>query len=406
MRGAGVTLEVLRVALDSIRSNKLRSLLTMLGIVIGIAAVITMVALGEGAQRAVQEQISSLGTDVLTVRPGSGWFSRGGSRAARLTVDDLRMVERNASSVARMAPEMDENFQVEFGAANANFRVVGTTPSYREISRMDLRFGRFFDLEEDQGRRRVAVLGSAVPEALGVDPLEMVGRQISIRNIGFEVVGVMEEQGGTGWFSPDEQIFVPLSTAQFRLMGTDRIESFDAQVAEGASMDVAMMQIEEAIRRAHRLRPGDDNDFWIQNRAELLGTFQETSRTFTYLLAGIATVSLIVGGIGIMNIMLVSVSERTKEIGLRKALGARRRDVLVQFLLEALVLCVVGGVLGILLGAGAARAFSEFANWNTAVSVEAVALAVLFSMAVGLFFGLWPARRAARLDPIDALRYE
>lgn len=406
MRGAGVTLEVLRVALDSIRSNKLRSLLTMLGIVIGIAAVITMVALGEGAQRAVQEQISSLGTDVLTVRPGSGWFSRGRSREARLTVDDLRMVERNASSVARLAPEMDQNFQVEFGAANGNFRVVGTTPSYREISRMELRFGRFFDAEEDRGRRRVAVLGSAVPEALGVDLLEMVGRQISIRNIGFEIVGIMEEQGGSGWFSPDEQIFVPLGTAQFRLMGTDRIESFDAQVADGASMDVAMMQIEEALRRAHRLRPGDANDFWIQNRAELLGTFQETSRTFTYLLAGIAAVSLVVGGIGIMNIMLVSVSERTREIGLRKALGARRRDVLVQFLLEALVLCVVGGVLGILLGSGAARAFSELANWNTAVSIEAVALAVLFSMAVGLFFGLWPARRAAGLDPIDALRYE
>ena len=406
MRGAGITVEVLRVALDSIRSNKLRSLLTMLGIVIGIAAVITMVALGEGAQRAVQEQISSLGTDVLTVRPGSGWFSRGRRDEAHLTVDDVQIVQRDAPTVARVAPEMDQNFQVEFGAANGNFRVVGTSASYTDVSRMELRYGRFFGPDENQGRRRVAVLGSAVPEALGLEPLEMVGRQLSIRNIDFEVIGIMEEQGGTGWFSPDEQIFVPLSTAQFRLMGTDRIESFDAQVADGASMDVAMMQIEESLRRAHRLRPGDDNDFWIQNRAELLGTFQETSRTFTYLLAGIATVSLVVGGIGIMNIMLVSVSERTKEIGLRKALGARRRDVLVQFLLEALVLCVAGGSLGILLGSGAARAFSEFANWNTAISVEAVVLAVIFSMAVGLFFGLWPARRAARLDPIDALRYE
>ena len=406
MREASLLPEILRVALGAVRDNKLRSALTMLGIVIGIAAVITMVALGEGAQRAVEEQIASLGTDVLTVRPGSGWFSRSRSDAAYLTVDDAEVVRRDAASISRVAPEMDASFQVEYGAANGNFRVVGTSTSYPAVAHAEVELGRFFDPGEAEGRRRVAVLGSTVPQALGTTALQMVGDEIAIRNITFEVIGVLEERGGTGWFSVDDQIYVPLETAQFRLMGTDRLDSFDATVAEGASMDVAMMQIEEALRRTHRLRPGDENDFWIQNRAELVGTFQETSRTLSYLLAGIAAVSLLVGGIGIMNIMLVSVSERTSEIGLRKALGARRRDVMVQFLAEALVLCLAGGLLGILLGAGASRAFNAWAGWSTAISADAVLLAVGFSGAVGLFFGIWPARRAARLDPIEALRHE
>ncbi len=402
-----VIVEVLRVALDAIRTNKLRTALTMLGIVIGIAAVITMVALGEGAQRAVQAQIESLGTRVLTVRAGSGWFSRGGrSDAVFITAEEAEAVSRRSTAVGAVAPELQDSYQLEFGRANGNFRVVGTSPAFPEVNGFEVQLGRFFDTQENQGRRRVAVLGGAVPGALGREAVELVGRRVSIRNIPFEVVGVLEEKGGSGFFSQDDQVFVPVKTAQFRLMGSDRLSAFNVKVADEASLDVATMQIEEVLRQEHRLRPGEENDFWIQNRADLMGTMQETTQTFTYLLGGIAAVSLLVGGIGIMNIMLVSVTERTREIGLRKALGARRRDVLLQFLVEALALCIGGGILGILLGAGAARAFSSFAGWNTAVSVEAVLLAVLFSAAVGLFFGLWPARRAAGLDPIDALRYE
>ena len=398
--------EILRVALDAIRANKLRSFLTMLGIVIGVGAVITMVALGEGAQRAVEDQIARLGTNVLTVRPGQGWFRGVRSGNARLTVDDAEAVAREAEAITMVAPEMDASFQVELGRTNANLRVMGTTPNFVDVNNYEVLYGRFFDASENAGRRRVAVLGGAVPATLDADPATLVGQRMSIRNVSFEIVGVLEEKGGSGWFNEDEQIFVPLSTAQFRLMGTDRLDSFNVAVESREAMPVATVQIESILRREHRLGLGDENDFWVQNSAELLGTQQETTQTFTVLLASIAAVSLLVGGIGIMNIMLVSVTERTKEIGVRKALGATKRAVLLQFLLEATALCLVGGVLGIAFGFGASALMSELANWNTAVAPEAVALAVLFSLVVGVFFGIWPARRAAKMDPIVALRYE
>ncbi|MDH3732734.1 MAG: ABC transporter permease [Gemmatimonadota bacterium] len=398
--------EILRVALDAIRANKLRSVLTMLGIVIGVGAVITMVALGEGAQRAVEAQISQLGTNVLTIRPGQGMFGgvRGGSDA-RLTVEDAAAVTA-ASAVVSIAPEMRGQLQTQFGGSNANVRVIGTTPNYASINNYTVELGRFFDEGENAGRKRVAVLGGTVPGVLGTDAATIVGRTISIRNITFEVVGVLAEKGSQGWFNEDEQLYVPIETAQFRLLGTDRLNGIKIVVQDRQAIPMAMAQVEEILRREHRIALGRDNDFNITDSQQFLQTQQETTQTFTMLLAGIAAVSLLVGGIGIMNIMLVSVTERTKEIGVRKALGATRSAVLLQFLLEATTLCMVGGLLGIAAAYGAARLLSDLASWQMAIAPEAVAMAVAFAAVVGVFFGIWPARRAASLDPIVALRYE
>ena len=398
--------EIVRVALDAIRSNKLRSFLTMLGIIIGIAAVITMVALGQGAQKAVEAQIASLGTNVLTIRPGQGWFHGVRSGSARLTMDDAAMLKSDGPEGLEVAPQMETSAQVQFGHTNANTRIVGTTADFPVISHYDLDLGRFFNDKENEGRRRVVVLGGAAPAVLNSTASQLLGQQITIKNVPFQVVGILKSKGGGGFFNEDEQIYIPITTARFRVMGTDWINSIDVQAPASMPQAVAMMDMEEVLRRAHKLRPGQDNDFRIYDRAQLMGTQQETTQTFTYLLAGIAMVSLLVGGIGIMNIMLVSVTERTREIGLRKALGATRRAVLTQFLLEALVLCMAGGILGIALGGGGAAILSSAAGWNVDVSAEAIGLAVIFSLTIGLFFGMWPARRAARLEPIVALRHE
>jgi putative ABC transport system permease protein len=399
--------EILRVALEAIRANKLRSFLTALGIIIGIAAVITMVALGEGAQRSVQARLQSLGTNVLTVRPGQdvrGGVDRGD---ARLIPKDARALLREPRAILDASPEMQRRLQVEYGAANGNIQIVGVWPSYFEIQNHRPAAGRLFNENEERGRRRVAVLGAAVGVPLEAASTEaLIGETIRVRGIPFEVIGVLAEKGTVGWQSPDDNLYIPLSTAQFRVFGTDRVQSIYVQAMAPESMDAALAEIDRVLRREHRLRPAQQSDFNIRNQATLLETFQETARTFSFLLAGIALISLLVGGIGIMNIMLVSVTERTREIGVRKALGARRRDILLQFLIEALVLCLAGGTVGVLLGAGGAVALQRLAGWSTAVSPQAILIAFLFSGGVGVFFGLWPARRAARLDPIEALRYE
>lgn len=399
--------ETVLVAMASIRANALRSALTTLGIVIGSAAVITMVALGEGAQRRVQQQIETMGTNILTVRPGQGFFRGVASGNRRLEEDDAQALRDQVGDKYQIAPEIESRFQVSYLRWNSSNEVVGTWPSYFDVHSHEIAHGRLFDEGEVQGRRRVAVLGSNVPEDLGTPGQLLVGRTVQIRGIPFEVVGVLKEKGGAMWMRPDDQVFVPLSTAMYRMMGgRDRLRSIYVAAASPELLDPAWADIDRVIRREHRILPAEEADFSIQKSSDILETFGEAQQTFSLLLAGIAAISLIVGGIGIMNIMLVSVTERTREIGVRKALGATRKTILFQFLVEALVLCVLGGLLGVLAGFGGAEGFTRIAGWDTAVAPEAVAVALGVAAAIGLFFGIWPARRASLLDPIDALRYE
>jgi putative ABC transport system permease protein len=399
--------EIINVALGAIRANKLRSFLTMLGIVIGVGAVITMVALGTGAQQSVQERIQALGTDLLQVSAGQS-MHRGLASADRvsLTTDDAKALQ-DARGLKAIIPELRRSQQVEYGNRNINVNIMGTVPEFVPVNNYELDHGRVFSHGDGSARKRVAVLGYGVPDMVGANAAAMIGQQVLIRGIPFEVIGVLKEKGSTSsWNNPDEQILIPLETAQYRIMGSDRVNSITVQVSHPDSMTMAMIEIEKVMRREHGIAPGRDNDFSIRNRSEFLSTFEETTQTFTFLLGGIAAVSLLVGGIGIMNIMLVSVTERTREIGVRKALGATRQNIMLQFLVEALVLCLMGGVVGIMAGTGGAIALSRLANWNTLVSWQAVVIAVIFSGIVGVFFGLWPARRASQLDPIEALRYE
>jgi putative ABC transport system permease protein len=403
--------ETIRVALAALRANKLRSVLTMLGIVIGVGAVIAMDGIGRGAQESITDRITALGTTLLTVTPGQvrgmGGVASEADRA-KLTMDDAAALEEQATLVTAVQPEMSRQLQLQFQAKNASTQVVGTSANYLTVRKYELLGGRMFTTQEDLGKQRVAVVGPAVLTNLGIEnPDAIIGEAVRIRGIQFTVIGVLKSKGQTSPFqNPDDQVLIPLNTARFRLLGTDRIRSISVLAASEEKIPAAMAEIQKILRREHRLPRERDDDFTIRNQADFLTTFAETSKVFGSLLAGIAAVSLVVGGIGIMNIMLVSVTERTREIGLRMAVGARGRDILNQFLIEAVTLSLIGGLIGVALGVGGSWAIGEFAGWRTQMSVESVVLAVGFAGAVGVFFGYYPARKASRLLPIDALRYE
>jgi len=398
--------ETLRIALLSIRSNLFRAVLTMLGIIIGVAAVITMVALGTGAQRAIDDQMAAFGGDILSIESRS-WFSRGVARNRQtLTTDDAAALAIGTKHFAAIVPEINSRFQAKYGNMNLNLSTVGTTPNYPNVHGFTVAEGRMFSAADESARARVVVLGAEIPAMFDSDAISMIGRNILIRSISFQVIGVMEAKGSSGWRNPDDDMWIPLSTAQFRVTGNEYVETISVQVDENSTIELAMLEIERVLRREHKIQPGGDNDFSVVNRKQFVESRQEATEVFTYLLAGIAAVSLVVGGIGIMNIMLVTVTERTREIGIRKALGATRGNILLQFLVESTTLCLFGGLLGLALGASAASLLAKFAGWQTLVTTESAIAAFGFSAFVGIVFGIWPAQRAAQLDPIDALRHE
>ena len=398
--------ESVNSALDAIKANLLRSLLTALAIIIGTAAVIAMVGIGTGAQQAIEDSISSLGAKTVSVFPGQK-KKRGitGSWVA-LWLNDAEALSKDSEIAWRVSPEMQGNKQVKFGDKNANFSIVGVQPNFFSVNSFILTKGKLFSENDNFSRIRVAVLGNAVAEELKIPEEMLLNKDIQIGGISFKVIGLLGEKGSGGWENTDEKIYIPMMTASTRVYGRKWINTVRVQIPEGTSINKAMMSIERVLRREHDIGPGEDNDFRIIDWSQIQQIQQDATAIFTTLIAGIAGISLLVGGIGVMNIMLVSVTERTKEIGLRKALGATPRAILFQFIIEAIILCVIGGIIGALCGTFIYFLAASFSELPFVVPVLAIIGAITFSACVGLFFGIWPAKRAARLDPAVALQYE
>lgn len=410
MKLLGMTL---RVALLALRRNKLRSALTMLGVVIGVAAVITMVSIGQGADAAVQAQIQSLGTNLLMVVPGattaagvrSGW---GG--VPTLTVGDAQAIARECSAVAAVTYHRRQVVQVVYGELNWSTVAQGTTTTFAEVRQWGVVRGELFTQRDEESGNRVAVLGQTVVDQIfgpGQDP---IGATIRVKDVPFQVIGILESKGQTAWGQDqDDIVIVPFTTAERRLFGTAFVGMVDQIFASAVTTEAipeASRQMQELLRERHRIGPHQEDDFTVRSLSDMASASQSASQVMTRLLFGVASISLLVGGIGIMNILLVSVTERTREIGIRMAVGAKARHILLQFLVEAIVLSLAGGLAGVLLGIGSAYLTSHIAGWPTLLSGTAVVGSLLFSAAVGVFFGFYPARKAAGLDPIAALRYE
>jgi putative ABC transport system permease protein len=400
---------LVQLGLAALTRNRLRAALTVLGIVIGVAAVIATLAIGQGAREAVQAQIRALGANTLSVIPGT--ITAGGARGGMgsittMTSDDALAIKRECPAVDAIAAGVRTLGQVVYGNQNWSTQVQGTTADFTLIRQWPVESGVGITDSDVRGAAKVCVLGASVVRQLFADT-DPVGQTVRIKDIPFRVVGVLSYKGGTGFGGDqDDLVLIPLTTAQRKLMGITYVNWISVSAVSEGQVTAAVDQITDLLRQRHRIRPGENDDFFIRTQLEAASTAESTSRVMTLLLASIAAVSLLVGGIGIMNIMLVSVTERTREIGIRRALGARRRDILLQFLVESGFLSLAGGALGVVLGVASASLISQLARWPTMVQPSAVVLAFGFASLVGLFFGFYPARRASTLDPIDALRYE
>jgi putative ABC transport system permease protein len=404
----------LKVALAALRTNKLRSALTMLGIIIGVGAVIAMVGVGSGAQARVEDQIKSLGSNLIIAMSGS--FTAGGVRMGHgsqptISEDDAYAIQREIGTVEASAPQLRGSGQVVFGNTNWATGILGVTPEYSIARNWTVASGRGLEPADVESAAKVAVIGTTVARNLFGES-DPVGETIRIRRVPHVVVGLLERKGQSMvGQDQDDTVLIPISTARKRVLGGQQVKSRNVQsitikVRDGQDVTTAEQEIRDLLRQRHRLQPSQEDDFFLRNLAEVLAAQEASSRVLAMLLAAIASVSLLVGGIGIMNIMLVSVTERTREIGLRMAVGARGRDILLQFLVEAVTLALIGGLVGIVLGVGASYAVGHFAGWRTEMNAAAIILAVGFAGAIGVFFGFYPARKAALLAPIDALRHE
>lgn len=399
-------LDLFKMALRSLIANTMRTFLTALGMIIGVASVISMISIGEGARQQTLSTIEKFGTNIITIKPGRKKNRHVSSDTVKtLMLSDAEAIEKNIPLITGVAAQVYRSAQLKYGSKNTNTTVRGTGEQYLKLSNFTIERGRYFSKEEVRSIRKVAVIGSTVLKNLFGDSIA-IGKKIKVSGNNYLIIGSTKPKGALSWFDPDDQIFIPVTTAQKRLFGLHHIQSIDVQAKKMEELEAIKKDIDLLLRVRHGIHEGEDSDFHVQNSSQWLNSWGDAAKTFTYLLGGIAGISLLVGGIGIMNIMLVSITERTKEIGIRMAIGAKKREIMEQFLIESVLISFIGGGLGILLGVIISQTVSKIGGWDTIVSTQSIILAFGFSVGIGIFFGFYPARKAANLNPIDALRYE